>query len=438
MMDIQEQNLVYDIIRKSYQPICDETYAEVFVERAMNFIDQLLRKFLPIEEQQQKELDYMKKFEQASEQEQKQMLPELTRAIHKYYRPIELNIDGYLKQSNDKNFSAMISVLIKDWKEARELRTQQLKQAIIQQSIGKWEQNLKEYGNQDYKARLAIKRSFFHYPPMKEIIELIGREQESNSKQIVDDYLNDYLPILPSRPTPAAETEEITLGQSVRHLLPIELAIMADQSTADLFYQKYATRQLQLFANKPKTDSIKKTIVKQKEQPRLDKGPIIVAIDTSGSMSGESLDIACSLLYQLIKLAKSQKRNCFLISFSVEAQAIDLATNSSWKRVEEFIKHSYTGGTDGEEMIYTAIKALSNKQYENADVLIISDFQFAPPLPTTRKQIEHNQSLGTKFYGLSINKNNKTYSKILDRLWIVYSSNNANTVGATTLTRKLI
>ena len=55
----------------------------------------------------------------------------------------------------------------------------------------------------------------------------------------------------------------------------------------------------------------------KKKEPRLEKGPIIVSIDTSGSMCGRPIELATCLLRQLLQMAKKQKRKCFLISFSV-------------------------------------------------------------------------------------------------------------------------
>jgi uncharacterized protein with von Willebrand factor type A (vWA) domain len=94
---------------------------------------------------------------------------------------------------------------------------------------------------------------------------------------------------------------------------------MSDNQTEALFYLKYATQRLQLFANKPKEESHMK-IEEQKElKPRYEKGPIIVSVDTSGSMSGKPIELAKCLLLQLLKMAKKQKRKCYLITFSVRA-----------------------------------------------------------------------------------------------------------------------
>ena len=116
-------------------------------------------------------------------------------------------------------------------------------------------------------------------------------------------------------------------------------------------------------------------------------------------------------------MAKKQKRNCFLISFSVRAQSIDLAKPGAWKKLESFLKDRYTGGTDGNEMLRAGIRMLQTKNYAMADMLIISDFIFEPPVEHVRKLMEEEHQKGTRFYGLQIGSDYHEYDTILDKVW---------------------
>ena len=164
-----------------------------------------------------------------------------------------------------------------------------------------------------------------------------------------------------------------------------------------------------------------KTDQKDQKKPRLGNGPIIVAVDTSGSMSGRAIEIAYSLLLQLLNLAKKQKRKCFLISFAVRAQYLDLSLPSNRLRLDDFLTNKFTGGTNGEQMLNEAINMLQTDNYSMADVLIISDFFFPTPIRETRKKMKAEHDKGTRFYGLRIGLNNmgNSYDKILDINWVV-------------------
>lgn len=51
---------------------------------------------------------------------------------------------------------------------------------------------------------------------------------------------------------------------------------------------------------------------------------MIVCLDTSGSMTGIPERVAHSTLIRLLEIADRQKRDCFLIAFSVSIQPIDV------------------------------------------------------------------------------------------------------------------
>lgn len=88
---------------------------------------------------------------------------------------------------------------------------------------------------------------------------------------------------------------------------------------------------------------------------------MIICIDTSGSMSGRPLEIAKSLLQQLAAIAKKEKRSCFLISFSIRTKTLDLARPSNYYKIDKFFKGSFSGGTNGEEMLMEIFKMLDSE-----------------------------------------------------------------------------
>ena len=162
-----------------------------------------------------------------------------------------------------------------------------------------------------------------------------------------------------------------------------------------------------------------KKVAENRKEPRLTKGPIIVSIDTSGSMSGRPEKIAFSLLRQLLRMAKQQRRPCYLISFSVRAKSIDLAKPRNWGQLDHFLKHCFSGGTDGEQMLTEAIRVLQKGTFEMADVLIISDLEFPAPISTTMENINREKALGTRFYALQIGRSSHEYDEIMDKIWVV-------------------
>ena len=396
----------------------DPVWKELLKEEVMKFLEAMLELFQPIEKAYQREKEYMVVFADADIDQKRNMWGEVYGTITKEYAPEEVNIDGYVEQMKSQDLDAVFASLLSDWDKACDELVRKKKVEIIEFNREKWEKGVKEHGNADFKERKKIEKMFFSYPQLVDIVRIIGREQPERNDEY-DETVRSYMPILPSPPTPAVEVERVSLGKDLQHLLPMETAILADKETEDLFYLRYASSQLQLFANKPKQESVLKTEKKRNKKPRLEKGPIIVSLDTSGSMSGRPEKVARCLLLQLLRMAKKQKRKCFLITFSVRAECMDLSRPGSWNRLNRFLNNSFTGGTDGEDMIKNALKLLNTDNYSMADVLIISDFYFPNPRPQTKElmEIEHNK--GTRFYGLQIESTVSGYDNVLDRIWKV-------------------
>ena len=249
---------------------------------------------------------------------------------------------------------------------------------------------------------------------MIEIVRRIGREQESADEE-QDTTRSSPLPILLRHAKTRQEVDGVTTGNDLSSLLPLEYTLMDEP----VFYKKYASKELQQFACKPPTESRVKSEKATERKPRLDKGPIILAIDTSGSMGGQPLEIAKSLLLQIVAMARRQRRSCFLITFAVRARCLDIARPSQFRQLEAFFNDHFTGGTCGEEMLQAAFKALEGRTYSMADVLVISDFEFNLPQIATARRLRQEQAKGTRFYGLRIGRYQSGYEKVLDEMWTI-------------------
>lgn len=332
------------------------------------------------------------------------------------YSKYDVNLEGYKSQFDGENNDAVFASLARDWENACNEKCEGKKKALLEKSHSQWEVACRDAGTRDYEDRVKLDRFIAKYPALKEIVKIMGREKDEDNKE-KDSVIRKYLPTTLSRNPSVEEIDCVEQGDNIPRALPSELALLADPITEPLFYKRYAVKELQQLSS-PSKDKPLKTDT-EKNKPRLTKGPIIVSIDTSGSMSGWPTKVSTSLLLQLLRMAKKEKRKCFLISFSVRAKSIDLSRPGNWHRLEEFLKDRYTGGTDGEQMLRQAMDVLGNGNFEMADILIISDFCFHVPMADTSRRMDEHRNLGTKFYGLQIGKYSNSYNKILDRIWQV-------------------
>ena len=396
----------------------DATWKEVLKDDLLAFLSALLGAFFEEEQAHQKETDFIERYQNAQLEQQRQAWPAVYKHVKGNYAPTDVNIDGYVEQFKDHETQDVIDALTEDWRKAADKRLNQKEEQLLEQNKDRWERRMREWGRSDYERRKKIDQMYYRYPILQEIVRIIGREQPQR-KDEKDDIVYKYMPILLSHSTTTTEIEQISIGNDLSHVIPSEIAKLSESSTEMMFFKKFAERQLQVFANKPPMTAQEKQVQENQTKPRLEKGPIIVSVDTSSSMKGEPEKLARSLLMQLLRLAKKQHRKCFVITFSVRAMAVavELTKPANWRCVKKFLEEGFSGGTNGEQMLSVALDALQTRDFCMADVLIISDFEFPLPIEKTRKRMEEEHSKGTRYYGLQIGLTENKYCEVLDKIW---------------------
>ena len=241
---------------------------------------------------------------------------------------------------------------------------------------------------------------------IQEIVMKLGRLDGSMVKKEGVGRLLNYSFSTP----PYEDIEGVSSGGRIMDMLPNEFAIMSCKETEILFYQKLASRQLQLFSCFPKDKG-------PSEQSM--NGPIIISIDTSGSMDGDPVDFARLVVIDAFNIAKREKRPLFIIQFSVGAKCLDLSGEDGEEALMDFLADGERGGSDAEEMLSAIVKQLKIGEYRNADALIISDFQFRYISNDLESDIKEAQKNGCKFYALNVRPGdaNPGYEKLLNKIW---------------------
>lgn len=388
----------------------DPTWVEVLKEGLMNYFAQLIRVFSSIQREVEKEKNFIQSFANASIDKKRKMWRDVKEIIGHKYSKYEVNMGGFTAQFAKNDASTVLNALISDWENACQEQCNRQQRSILTKSKSRWEQSMTNIGNQDYEERRRISDMVYKSPILREIIEIIGRAKDSTSE--VDNIIYSFLPKGIKAGLPSEEIDRIETGDNLQRTLAVEFA-MPD----DVFYSKYAERRLQQIA--PLRQRQPKKTELHRPKPRPKKGPIIVAVDTSGSMYGRPEEMAKSLLVQLVRIARNEFRSCYLITFSVRIKTIDLGRSANIPKMKEFLDTRFTGGNGEEQLIIEALRLLESGEYEMADVLIISDFIFNQPSPKDIRRVASAKSKGTRFYGLQINSSSTAYDIILDKKWKV-------------------
>lgn len=205
----------------------------------------------------------------------------------------------------------------------------------------------------------------------------------------------------------------IGTGRDLDSLLPLEMACFGDTELHDIFLKKYASGRLQTFDHK---SQILKSARSLRSQSARRNGPMVICADTSGSMMGEPHQITLSLLMRLSELCAQQDRACFLITFSILAQPIDIRIHRD--KLMQFFTCQATGNTDARRMIDALNDVLQKRaEFTTADVLWISDFRIPFPPHSSLQILEQLRQTGVCFYGLQIGIAENHWTSFFDRIY---------------------
>lgn len=225
------------------------------------------------------------------------------------------------------------------------------------------------------------------------------------------------------------EVSGIKLGKSIEYLLPNELALLNDSELEELFDLKYIEEKLMLFDYDSYINVEKEKIVEEFVESEKDeeKGPIIICVDTSGSMSGAPERIAKAIAFCISSKAISENRPCLLINFSTSIEVIEFNKFNLFKDILNFLKKSFNGGTDLIPALKYSLDKIDSEKFEKADVLILSDFILNNIGNEILEKINKTKILGNKFYSISIGNlfMDRNLNNIFTKQW-VYNPDTSN------------
>ncbi len=259
---------------------------------------------------------------------------------------------------------------------------------------------------------------------VQELADLLGRmreaeieiEEETFERTIIrQEWINDE--------TAKAEIVGVHGSDDLNNLLSSEAGLLSDAATEDLFLQRFADKGLLTFRYEDKKlvkSENQVTEVNQRIRQK-EKGPFIVCVDTSESMTGRPEQIAKVLCLGVLKMAIRENRRAFLINFSIGIQTLDLYDiANSIDEIARFLRLSFHGGTDVSLALQEAVRQLRSNDYAEADVLVVSDFIMQKIDKDVLQEVRHfQQNKETQFHSLTIGENpNDSMLRIFDTNWV--------------------
>lgn len=255
---------------------------------------------------------------------------------------------------------------------------------------------------------------------IREITRTLGRMQSADTEE-TESILERLLG--PTRRAPEErhqietpgtphETRGVERSDEISRMLPSEAALFLHPTLRLLWHAKRAERTLATYRvigtdsdRFVADESANEAREAERRRKRLERGPIIVCLDTSGSMQGAPETVAKAITLEAMRIANAERRACYLYAFSgpKQVQEMELSIGKGGIfALLDFLGCSFHGGTDVVEPLTRALARLDESQWSRADIILVSDGEF-PESRTLRDSIKAVKAEGAlRIHGLLI------------------------------------
>jgi len=263
-----------------------------------------------------------------------------------------------------------------------------------------WDLSQGVLASQGWLEMVRLRKLLEQIPQLKELVRTLGKMQISTEedampvteqlfepvKRLIEELKEIQSPLAPM------ETRGITRSDDISRMLPSELVFLGHPQLKMLWHARRAEKALLTYRVEGVLSEhvlTEKEVLESKQQPgkkeHLERGPIIVCLDTSGSMQGTPEMVAKALTLEAMRVALTEKRACYLYAFSGPQQVIEHQlelTEQGLTKFMAFLIQSFHGGTDIQAPLEKAMAKLDTEEWKRADIMIVTDGEFSVPSNT--------------------------------------------------------
>jgi len=164
-----------------------------------------------------------------------------------------------------------------------------------------------------------------------------------------------------------SEVYSVRFSDDIQRMLPHEIVNLVDPDLEKIFYSKFSEKKLMTY-------DIRGRDMVSGPPKDTRKGPVVMLVDTSGSMYGEPELIAKAVSLTVARRMIPEKRDVKVILFSTQTTEISLTSKEKMgKEFLNFLSYTFGGGTDFNIALREGVRALREREWQGADLLFVSD-----------------------------------------------------------------
>lgn len=266
-------------------------------------------------------------------------------------------------------------------------------------------------------------------PKLESLIRDLGRNDHTDGSVLEEIVIKMSVAIRYEKhvvtPLVPMETKGITRSDSISRMLPQEASLLTNPVLKKLWHAKRAEHALLSYSVEG-TEALETVgqleqesfSEKQGNKSNKNRGPMVICLDTSGSMKGLPENIAKATVLECLKVAYKEQRRCYVYLFGSkkEVSELDLTLDASGiNDLLNFLTMSFGGGTDAEGPLNKALEKCDSEDWHKADILLVSDGEFPVSPGLSRRISNRREKQGLQVHGIQIgNSHNTSMSKVCD------------------------
>jgi Mg-chelatase subunit ChlD len=227
-------------------------------------------------------------------------------------------------------------------------------------------------------------------PPLADLVRALGRMRESDRddappafERVIGPLRRRHESSASSLGAPTVEVRSVERTAEISRMLPSEAVLLAHPTLRRWFRVKLAERALLgyhaegVLTRRIQTENAGGEGVDTRVT-RAERGPIVVVLDTSGSMTRIG-DLAAALVLQILVLAHFEKRRVVVIQFSGPGELAEHELSLEPTGIAPllaFLGVRFSGGTVIEPALARARAVVEDERYAFADLVLVSDGHF--------------------------------------------------------------
>lgn len=208
------------------------------------------------------------------------------------------------------------------------------------------------------------------------------------------------------------QTQGIHRADRIARMLPSESMLLGHPGLRLLWHARRAERTLLCYEDDDLMAEVRQQL-SQVRQPRPGPlpapecvaGPVLVCVDTSGSMQGGAEAVAKAVVLEAMRVAHAHRRRCHVFAFGGNLETVEMELpldTGGLERLSSFLGQAFHGGTDICGPLERVIAKLEDTAWQQADLLIATDGEFGVTPEIAVRLDAVKRQLGLRVQGVLI------------------------------------